>query len=54
MKPVMSYLRDLGYASVIYLDDVLLIEDSEIKYQESVQVTVEFKKLYIFVKKLSF
>lgn len=41
LKPVISYLRNLGYTSVIYLDDVLLIENSEVKCKESVQITVE-------------
>ena len=46
LKPVVSYLRKLNYTSVIYLDDILLIENSEIKCQESVRITIElFKKL---------
>lgn len=52
MKPVVSWLRNSGYTSVIYLDDILLIENSEVKCQESVQVTVElFKKLGFLINK---
>lgn len=39
MKPVVSHLRNLGYTSVIYLDDILFIENSFTKCQESIQVT---------------
>lgn len=48
MKPVISQLRNRGYTSVIYLDDILLVESSETKCQESVQATIEV------IKKLGF
>ncbi|XP_011883839.1 PREDICTED: uncharacterized protein LOC105570989, partial [Vollenhovia emeryi] len=46
MKSVMSALIYLGYTSVIYLDDVSLIQHSETRCQENVLTTVGlFKKL---------
>lgn len=40
-KPVISYLRSLGYTSVVYLDDIFLIERTEHKVSESLSRTIE-------------
>ena len=39
MKPVFSYLRTIGYLSVIYLDDTLLISKSFKKCSENMKIT---------------
>lgn len=41
MKPVISFLRDGGYASVIYLDNILLFRMSEQKCEENVKQMIE-------------
>lgn len=40
MCPVIILLRSYGYTSVIYLDDILFIENTEQKCKESVQQTI--------------
>lgn len=39
MKPVISYLRELGYLSVIYLDDLLLLGETHAVCLENVRKT---------------
>lgn len=39
MKPVISYLRNLGYLSVIYLDDLLLLGKTYTTCLENVRIT---------------
>ena len=41
LKPVFSYLRELGYVSVIYVDDSLLYGDTFDECLENVKVTLE-------------
>lgn len=39
LKPVISYLRELGYLSVIYLDDLLLLGETHATCLKNVQET---------------
>ena len=41
MKVIVRYLRSLGYSSIIYLDDILCIEDSFEKCKDNINVTVQ-------------
>lgn len=41
MKSVISSSRYVGFTSVIYVDDILLIEKSELKCRESVEATCQ-------------
>ena len=41
LKPVFSHLRELGYVSVIYVDDSLLYGDTFVECLENVKVTLE-------------
>ncbi|XP_063986037.1 uncharacterized protein LOC135167121 [Diachasmimorpha longicaudata] len=41
MKPVVGYLRNLGFLSVVYLDDILLIADSKLACLKNINFTVE-------------
>lgn len=46
LKPVFSYLRSLGYISVYYLDDCLLIGNTELECSNNVRCTLEiFQRL---------
>lgn len=40
LKPVMKCLRARGFKSVVYLDDILCVEDSKDKYLKNVEATV--------------
>ena len=40
MKPVVTYLRGLGFTTVVYLDDWLLIGKNYSECKENVEVTV--------------
>ena len=41
LKPVFAYLRDLGYMSVVYVDDTLLVGDTYEECLENVNKTME-------------
>lgn len=50
MKPIFSYLRNKKFSSVVYLDDFLLIGDSQVDCQQNLNVTISLlKKLGFFV-----
>ena len=49
MKPVMTSLRERGYVSVIYLDDILLFGNSVHKCQINIQVTCQLLESLGFV-----
>lgn len=49
MKPVMAHLREAGYLSVIYLDDILLIGNSHTSCLENVEATCSLLKSLGFI-----
>ena len=49
LKPAMSYSRLRGYRSVIYLDDILCIGDSEMSCRDNVNATVKLLKSLRFL-----
>ncbi|XP_068990421.1 uncharacterized protein [Neodiprion pinetum] len=49
MKPVMSYLRQKGFLSVIYLDDILCLENSIKECEKSLQSTISLLEKLGFI-----
>lgn len=49
LKPVISYLREWGYLSVIYLDDLLLLGETHASCLENVQKTVSLLESLGFI-----
>lgn len=62
LKPVVNYLRDKGFLSVVYLDDFLLLGDNynnclinvhtTIKFLESIGFSINYKKSHITPSKI--
>lgn len=49
MKHIMTQLRELGYTSIIYINDILLIEKSKQQCQQNVEQTQYLlKKIRIY------
>ena len=49
LKPVMGFLRKKGLTSVIYLDDIICIENTFHKYETNVNTTVTVLKSLEFI-----
>lgn len=49
MKPVIGFLRNLGFLSVIYLDDLLLLENSYSQCLENINKSVEMLEKLGFI-----
>lgn len=49
MKPILSFLRKRGFISVLYLDDFLLLGNTFLDCQRSVQETIRLLKILGFI-----